>query len=126
MDRAHDSARRELTFHEGDRIRKARELLEMKQGDLADATGLSRASISNYETGAPVKRSSRKLLSLALGVSAHWLETGEFEDGEQPHPFDRGPAVLATGASINSGCRSRRRILPFVAAADNSHLASAA
>lgn len=62
----------------GHRLRIAREFAGLDQGELADRSEMSRASIVNYELG---YRTPRKLylraLADATGVDLHWLETGE-------------------------------------------------
>lgn len=64
-------------FTVGDRLRKAREVSQMDQGELADAMGVSRRTISNNESGNVKPRVIViRAWALATGVSAAWLETG--------------------------------------------------
>jgi transcriptional regulator with XRE-family HTH domain len=60
-----------------DRLHKARKHAGYDQGELADAIGIARASLSAYENG---HRTPRRpvLLSwaMATGVSLEWLEKG--------------------------------------------------
>lgn len=91
MTRSHDHATMGgYAFHEGDRLRKAREELELSQEDVAYSTGISRATISTYERGGKVKRAYRNQLALALSVTTHWLETGEIAEsgGDDGIPAD--------------------------------------
>jgi DNA-binding XRE family transcriptional regulator len=64
-----------------DRLRKAREFAGYEQADLERLTGLSRATISNYERGrTKPSKASMNLWSLATGVSLNWLVNGESPD----------------------------------------------
>jgi transcriptional regulator with XRE-family HTH domain len=67
----------------GRRVRERREELGLSQRALAEP-GLSYAYISRIEAGVrrPSVRALRKLAP-KLGVSAHWLETGETSDAER-------------------------------------------
>jgi len=67
------------TITTGHRIRIAREAAGMDQGQLADVTGISRSTISNYEKGATthIKPLYVSLIASATGVDQGWLETGE-------------------------------------------------
>ena len=62
-----------------DRIRAAREGAGMDQGQLADATGLSRQTISNYERGQTTRfsKGSVRLIAWATGFDFDWLLSGE-------------------------------------------------
>jgi len=67
----------------GDRLRKARESAGMNQSTLAETTGISRRSISSYESSeAMPKRPQLIAWALATGVPLEWLETG----AESPRP----------------------------------------
>lgn len=105
-------------FHEGDRIRKAREVMELSQDELAERTSISRATISNYERGSSVKRSSRRLLAMSLGVTPEWLETGSLNTGQGR------PEGLPS--NVNSGCRNRRRHYPPIVPLITGFLTAAA
>ena len=64
----------------------------MSQAALADASGLSRSSISNYEAGRQVPRRPQiTLIAWATGVDRDWLERG---DMGMPRPG--GPAGAGT------------------------------
>ena len=67
----------------GDRIRQRRLELGLSQRELA-SEGVTYAYISRLETNAR-RPSIRALRQLAprLGVSVHWLETGEADPAEQ-------------------------------------------
>ena len=60
------------------RLRIAREYAGMEQGDLAEAMGVTRSTISNAETGkGHPQRTTINLWALACGVPASWLKTGD-------------------------------------------------
>lgn len=65
------------TWTVGDRLRKARESVEFEQAELAEAIGVSRATVSNYEGG---RVAPRKIMlnawALATGVPVEWLRSG--------------------------------------------------
>ena len=67
----------------GERIRERRLALGLSQRDLA-SEGVSYAYISRLEanTRRPSVRALRKLAA-KLGVSAHWLETGDDDPAEE-------------------------------------------
>ncbi|MBF4613258.1 helix-turn-helix domain-containing protein [Curtobacterium sp. VKM Ac-1376] len=70
-----------------DRLRKAREASELEQQDMADRTGLSRTTVSNYERGAVKPRRAGMIAwSLATGVPLQWLLTGQTETENAPGP----------------------------------------
>lgn len=57
-----------------DRLLKARVSAELEQHDLAELTGISRQSISNYERGKYVPRRPALLaIAFATGVPLQWL-----------------------------------------------------
>lgn len=67
------------------RVKLAREVAELQQLELAEITGLSRATIAKIEIGRVNPRKvSLMLIAYATGVDLHWLETGEppMEDTE--------------------------------------------
>jgi transcriptional regulator with XRE-family HTH domain len=67
------------------RVAQARDYADLEQGELAELTGLSRASISNYEIGKSVpRRSSLIAIAFATGVDLTWLETGKTPGGDDP------------------------------------------
>lgn len=71
-----------------DRMRKAREMRGMTQTEFAEATGLSRRTVSRLESGdkLPVTK-DYNLWQMATGVPRAWLETGEApHDGGAPDP----------------------------------------
>lgn len=63
----------------GDRLRKAREVAGLEQGELAGRMGVARGTVHNYESDATtkVKRPYLREWAHVTGVSLHWLETGE-------------------------------------------------
>jgi transcriptional regulator with XRE-family HTH domain len=64
-------------FSVGDRLRKARELTGLDQGQFADEIGVSRGTIYNYENG---RSQPKKVVLLAwqmrTGVPIEWLMHG--------------------------------------------------
>lgn len=67
----------------GDRLRKAREHAGLSQDDLAVAIGVSRRSVSTYESGGVehVKRPVLFAWATLCGVDLAWLEGPEAPDG---------------------------------------------
>jgi len=86
----------------GDRIRKRRQELGLSQRELA-SNGVSYAYISRIEANQR-RPSIRALRELApkLGVSVHWLETGQQDPAEElarlvlEHPNELLPPRAAT------------------------------
>ncbi len=82
-----------------DRLRRARRYAGLEQTDLADLTGISRATISNYERGetAPLKP-YLKLWADACGVDLDWLSgTGPTRRGRNGRlPRRARPAAVLT------------------------------
>lgn len=79
----------------GDRLRKAREEAGLDQAALADALGVSRATISNHEVGIGKRGTNRMMIrawALATGVEAEWIEYGR--TGDQKPPGYRSPLRL--------------------------------
>lgn len=84
-----------------DRLRKARDHAGLSQADLADAMGVSRNSVSSYETGVvQPRRIVLNAWALTTGVPLSWLMTGDDNGGcamsdsntqpadlESPHPL---------------------------------------
>lgn len=78
-----------------DRLRKAREHADLKQTDLAELTGISRASIVNYESGKFIpRRPALAAWAMACGVSLEWLSSGDAAYGPDSGP---GLGVPVTG-----------------------------
>lgn len=74
-----------------DRLRKARETSGMNQSTLGEVTGISRRSISSYESGeAQPKRPQLIAWAMATGVPLRWLENGESPRQDGP---DGGSSV---------------------------------
>lgn len=72
-------------FTIGDRLRKARETAGMDQGELAEAMGVSRRTVSNNESGHVKPRVIViRAWALATGVSVEWLESGKVPEGGGP------------------------------------------
>lgn len=62
----------------GDRLRKARELLELDQEPFAKLIGVSRGTVGNYERGLTehYKPIVLRAWAMAAGVPVAWIETG--------------------------------------------------
>ena len=72
---------RSYEFGLTDRLRISREIAGFGQRELAEATGVSRASITNYEGGVTTPRRPQLIAwAMATGFSLKWIETGQ-EDG---------------------------------------------
>ena len=87
---------RSYEFGLTDRLRISRELAGFGQRELAEATGISRSSITNYEGGitAP-KRPQLVAWAMATGFSLEWLQTGK--NPHQDDGPDGGGAVRREG-----------------------------
>ena len=74
-------------FNAHDRLRKARERTGMDQTEFADHIGVSRGTVSNYESGSTTRLKGvvLKQWALATNVTVEWIETG---NAENPHPED--------------------------------------
>jgi len=73
----------------GRRLRAAREDTGLSQSEFADSTGISRRTISRYESATSMNEVKRPILmawAMATGVPMIWLETGERPDPENPGP----------------------------------------
>lgn len=69
-----------------DRCRKAREHAGMDQRQLADAIGVARNTVVNYEHG---HRQPREIVlrawAMATGVPLEWLKSGTVDTRQYPH-----------------------------------------
>ena len=64
-------------FTIADRLRKAREVAQLEQIELAERMGVSRGTVSNNETGRVEPREIViRAWALATGVDADWIRTG--------------------------------------------------
>lgn len=73
------------TWELQDRIMRARRHAGLEQSELAELAGLSRKSISRYETGLSTPRRPALIaIALATGVDLTWLETGKAPAGDNP------------------------------------------
>lgn len=62
----------------GDRLRKAREELELGQREFAERIGVSKQTVTNAEKGhREVRKITLNAWALVTGVPLEWLETGE-------------------------------------------------
>lgn len=59
------------------RLMIARNHAGMTQRQMAEAIGIGRATVANYEAGKGVRKSTVMAWALATGVDATWLQTGE-------------------------------------------------
>jgi transcriptional regulator with XRE-family HTH domain len=72
-----------------DRLRIAREQSGLGQREFAQASGISRSSVANYENGNTRPRRPQLIAwAMATGFSLEWLETGIIN--RQPVGPDRG------------------------------------
>jgi len=68
-----------MTF--SDKIKRSREVRQLTQQQLADATGVSKRTIASYESaGAKARSSTMRKLAAALNVSYDYLARDEIED----------------------------------------------
>ena len=64
-----------------EKIRAARKKIGMKQGELADAIGVTQRSLTNYERGCAIPRQSTlRKLSSVLGVTVEYLTNDDIDD----------------------------------------------
>lgn len=90
------------TWELQDRIARARRHAGLEQGELAERSGLSRKSISRYETGLSTPRRPALIaIALATGVDLNWLETGKTPAGDNP---GGGGAVGHQGLEPRTRC----------------------
>lgn len=72
-------------FTLGDRLRKAREVADMTQGDMANTLGIGRRSVSRYEDGTQMPRRGVVMAwSMATGVPLEWLQSGQMSHPDPP------------------------------------------
>ena len=99
-----------------DRLRKAREMTGMDQGQFAEHAGLSRTGVNAAEGGKTTpRRSTLKLWALSTGVPLQWIETGEAPSRDG----DGAPAVRPEGFEPPTfwlGSTARRPALTLAAA----------
>lgn len=89
-----DKGTRIPTFHIGDRLQKARATAGLSQGELAEALGVDRRTVSRWENGQSVKRSTVLLYAMRTGVDADWIETGYTPRDLNPEPTDFGSLIV--------------------------------
>lgn len=71
----------------GDRLRKARQSAGFEQADFAEATGIARGTIHNYEQDKTrPKRPYLLTWAMATGVPVEWLESGDTGRPIPPSP----------------------------------------
>lgn len=86
-----------------DRLRKARESAGLNQTRLGEVTGISRRSISSYESGEAAPRRPQLIAwAMATGVPLVWLENGESPRQDGP---DGGSAALVRPPGLEPGTR---------------------
>lgn len=96
---------RSYEFGIADRIRVVREQSGLDQDQLAERTGISRSTISNYERGQTKPRRTQIIaIALATGFHPEWLETGIVSAGPD------GEGNSATGEYA----RSTEKVVAFV------------
>ena len=92
----------QFTIH--DRLRKAREVADLEQAELAARIEVDRGTISNYETGkvTRLKAPVLKRWALACEVDVDWLIDG-IEDGPDGGG-QRDPGTPAVNGESSSAC----------------------
>lgn len=96
------------------RLKKALSEREMTQQDLADKTGISKSSISQYLSGYAKPKDDRVYaISLALNINEAWLlgydvpmERGVTNDTPEPYYLDPEVAEIAQAIKENPGKRA--------------------
>lgn len=89
-----------------DRLRQAREAIQLTQPELARRAGVSTGTIGNLESGA--RKSPRELLAIAaaLGVHPEWLKTGRgpraVSVAREPEPRYANPPSLSEALAVLS------------------------
>ncbi len=88
----------------GDRLRKARQSAGFEQSDFAEATGIARGTIHNYEQDKTrPKRPYLLTWAMATGVPIEWLE-----DGQAPRPTPPGPGGGKPSPELEALTRAKR------------------
>lgn len=108
-----------------DRLRKAREVTGMDQRQFADHIGISRNTVTNYETG-KTTRFSRPMLAawaMATGVRLDWLEGNEgpnsgpgTKQGPPSGEPEGGPTCAMSDSNAQPAVLGRARSLTHSAA----------
>lgn len=85
----------------GERIKEIRKAKKITQQAFADAIGLKRNTIANYEIG-NVEPSDRTISDICreFGVNEAWLRTGE---GAMLHPKSRNEELMEFATSVAEG-----------------------
>lgn len=87
----------------GDRLRKAREDAGLQQQELAEAMGISRRSVSAYESDAShPRRPVRLSWALATGVKLNWLEDEAPRSEAQPGGEEITPGISDGGNTAHN------------------------
>lgn len=77
------------------RLRMAREWRELDQQDVADEMGISRATVSNYETGKTKPgKMALNAWAVATRVDVEWLKTGNENADSDNGPGDGGSTIV--------------------------------
>lgn len=95
----------------GDRLRKAREIARLDQQPFADAIGVSRGTVSNYERGSVdhYKPIVLRAWAMATGVPLEWLETGVTTSTPPPRGGPSGDELHRLTEAKRGRARSSRR-----------------
>lgn len=115
-----------LEFTIGDRLRKARENMDLDQGPFAALVGVSRGTVSNYEREevSHYKPIVLREWARVAEVNLHWLETGEGNPSDPNPPGQQGDGdqlrrlteAKARRAHRRHGENTGRYLTPAVAA----------
>ncbi|MCI1145943.1 helix-turn-helix domain-containing protein [Stenotrophomonas maltophilia] len=80
----------------GDRVKKARQAINMTRPQLAAASGVGYSTLSELERGGMQTSTKLRVIADALGVSLSWLETGRGEKAtQQPHAVEVREATVS-------------------------------
>lgn len=96
-------------FTAADRCRKARESVGLSQVELAERIGVSKNTVSNYETGATthLRRIVVGQWAWATGVPREWLSDGVEPVDHPPEGGDTGPDQVVSPTDRMMDYRAR-------------------
>lgn len=79
----------------GDRLRKAREFAGLTGIEFEEQTGISRRSITNYESDIrPPGKPQLLMWAMRTGVSLRWLTDGQYGGPDDPPPGKRSSSYV--------------------------------
>ena len=104
----------------GDRFRKAREVLGLSQTGFAKLLGITKTTVSNYETGSTTNYRTIivRQWALATGVSERWILTGHGDTGpDTPGGLPNQTSLCMTDDLAAIRARRSTALLPSTVAA---------